>query len=108
MPTFRFHAIDPEKLLTISSKLLDELKVIFDVPEDHFNFEVIHSSFINRDRIEAGFPIVEVFAFQRDNAIEDQAAVAVAKHLKRIGYDDSELFFIHLEPRHYYNNGQHY
>lgn len=108
MPTFRFHAIEAEKLMTMSSDLLDELIEIFQVPEDYFNFEIVHSSFINRNRLSAGFPIVEVLAFERDVEIEDRTAVAVSKYLKRIGFEDSELFFIHLKPRNYYNNGEHY
>ncbi|MGL5681503.1 MAG: DUF1904 family protein [Marinifilaceae bacterium] len=108
MPTLRFHAIDQDRLLKVSANLLDDLVHIVQVPEDYFNFEVIRSACIIRNQIGDGFPIVEILAFQRDIEVEDQMAKAVTKHLQRAGYPDSEVYFIHLEKRHYYNNGEHY
>ena len=108
MPTFRFHAIPKEKVFPIYMELIEELKQIFNVPEDYFKFELIESSFISNGKLGDGFPIIEVLAFKREDLVQDNAAKCVYKYMKKIGYNDSELYFIFPEKRYYYGNGQHY
>ena len=108
MPTLRFHGFDAEKIKAISSDMTQELATLCEIPTDYFNLEVMQSQFIEMGNYTAGFPIVEVHAFQRDAAVEDQFAQIVCRYLQREGYAESELYFIHLQPRHYYNNGTPY
>lgn len=108
MPTLRFHAIATDALLKVSQALLKELMEVYKLPADHFNLEVINSLFIVEGKIDEGFPLVEVCAFQRTYDIQDQVALIVHKYLKEAGYPDSELYFSYPNPRSYYGNGEHY
>ena len=108
MPTLRFHAVEQAKLQSVSSAMIAELAAMLDIPTDHFNVELIQSIFLDTEGSCAGFPIVEVHAFKRDVAIEDSFAECVSRYMQAAGYAESELYFIHLEPRHYYFNGKHY
>ncbi len=108
MPTLRFHAVDTEKLLPVSNSLLQQLTTIYEVPADYINIEVVHASFIVSGELQPGFPLVEVVAFKRPDAIQDAVAECVHLHLKQAGYPESELYFTYPEPRSYYGNGEHY
>lgn len=108
MPTLRFHAVSSEKLLTVYNSLIKELKIIFQVPEDYFNIEIIKSEFISEGEIKDGFPLVEVCAFKREDNVQDEAAKCISAHLRTAGYHDSEVYFTFPEKRYYYGNGEHY
>ena len=108
MPTLRFHAIDAETIRTISTEMVATLATLYDIPVDYFNLEIIQSQFIEQGEYVNGFPIIEVHAFKRDTALEDQFAKIVCSYLQQNGYPDIELYIIHLQARHYYNNGNSY
>lgn len=108
MPTFRFHGVSTENLLTVSQPLLQELMAVYNVPADYINLEIIHSDFIVNGRIAPGFPLVEVCAFRRADEVQDAVARIVSEYLQKAGYLESELYFSYPEPRSYYGNGSHY
>ena len=108
MPTLRFHAISEKNLQSVAISLLNDLMNLYQVPADYINIEVIQSKFIVGGELNAGFPLVEVIAFKRPDAIQDAVAKTVYTHLLQAGYPESELYFTYPEPRSYYGNGEHY
>ncbi|MEG1587480.1 MAG: DUF1904 family protein [Bacteroidales bacterium] len=108
MPTLRFHAVPTERLLPVSKSLLQELMLIYQVPADYFNIEVIKSDFIVEGEVKEGFPLVEVCAFKRPDEIQDAVARTIYLHLCQAGFQDSEVYFTYPDPRSYYGNGEHY
>ena len=108
MPTLRFHAVDKERLRPVAGAMIGELAELLSIPTDYFNVEVIASTFFDTEGECAGFPIIEVHAFKRDEELEDAFAKCATRYMQQIGYSESELYFVHLAHRHYYNNGEHY
>ena len=104
MPTLRFQGVKKETLHSLSNDLFDALTDIYSVPDDYINIQFIESEWLTRTGTQAGYPMVEVLAFKRADAIEQQVATAVSKLLNQAGYPEVELYFIHLTPKHYYCN----
>ena len=105
MPTLRFHGVDKDQLTPVLEELYERLTAIYNLPDDHINVEVINSDWLDRTGDADGYAMVEVLAFPREQRIEDQVGMAVAAVLKLADYPESELFFIHLGPKHYYCHG---
>ena len=108
MPTLRFHGFESDKIKEVSVAMVKELATLCEIPEDYFNLEIIQSKFIDQGEYVAGFPIVEVHAFKREDSVEDEFAKIVCRYVQSVGYAESELYFIHLQARHYYNTGTPY
>ncbi|MGL4993605.1 MAG: DUF1904 family protein [Bacteroidales bacterium] len=108
MPTIRFHAVCPDKIGMNSAALIKEISQIYNLPQDHVSIEVVQSRFFDDNGESMGFPLVEVLAFKRPVKVEDQVAKAIYNSLLSVGYDDSECYFLYVEGRHYYANGEHF
>lgn len=108
MPTLRFHGVSFEKLMPHRALLISKVTQIYQIPEDHLTFEVVGGRFFNLEGEHNSYPLVEVVAFKRPIKLEDQVATTVANFLTLCGYAESELYFHHIEGRHYYGNGEHF
>ncbi|MGL5012687.1 MAG: DUF1904 family protein [Bacteroidales bacterium] len=108
MPTLRFHGVCPEKMGANSAVIIKEISQIYKVPEDHVTIEVVQSRFFDSNGESSSYPLVEILAFKRPIKLEDQVAKTVHNYLLSIGYDESELYFLYVEGRHYYGNGEHF
>lgn len=108
MPLLRFKSVDQDKLVAISTKLVDELVEIVGSPRDYFSLEHIPSTFIMDGRIVKTNPIVEVAWFARTQEMQDKVAQCITNHLIKAGYLTVDVYFVKLKRERYYENGEHF
>lgn len=107
MPFFRFHSTDAGKLSEVSRQMTDALQQVLGCPREHIVLEVIHSENICDGTVACGeWPFVEVSYFRRNREVQDKIARVVYETLKQVGYEDSDIYFIYLDPENYYENGR--
>lgn len=107
MPFLRFHSTDAGKLSEISRKMTDLIQETLQCPREHIVLEVIHSEIVCDGAINCGdWPFVEISYFQRSRDLHDKVAQIVSSCLQEIGYTDSDVYFLYLDPRNYYENGR--
>ena len=105
MPTFRIHGVESQQVATITKQLFEQLTEIYNVPADHINLQVMASTWLGPNGLQLPYPMVEVLALQRPKEVEDRVAQSLSLLLKEAGYPESELYFLHLDPKHYYCDG---
>lgn len=107
MPQIRFHGFAVDHIRSLFKPLVDELTAVVGCPRNYFVLESINShQFVDDDSAE-GFPFVEVVWFDRGLEIQDAVACVITKHLQELGYACVDVAFSLLEPRRYYENGEH-
>lgn len=106
MPTLRFHGVQKENIIGVAPEIFDQLTKIYEIPQDYLNVEIDNSIWISRDGEIDGFPMVEILAFRRDAQTERRVAEALDSIMIAAGYPESEVFFVHLEPKSYYSAGK--
>lgn len=108
MPQLRFHAIEKEKLVSISTQMLDALVEVVKCPRDHFILELVNSTYIfDGEKVEA-YPFVEVAWFDRGFDVQDEVASIITKSIQSAGYQEIEVAFTEFKARNYYENGKHF
>lgn len=100
--------MDVHSVKGISRLLVDELTAIIGCPRDYFTIEVSVNPFIMDGQETAITPLIQVNWFDRGQNVQDEAAAAIYRHVKRAGYSHVETFFIVLEEARYYENEKHY
>lgn len=110
MPHFRFRAVEPEVVRSLSKTLTDDLAIVMQSPREDFTFELIHTTFFYDGHPDSGYPFVELFWFDRGQAVQDKVATVVTQQLKAfIGQEhDVAVIFTVLNPNQYYDNAAHY
>lgn len=108
MPQIKIRGIDPEKICTISTKIVDGLEKVVGCPRDYFTIECISSTFIKDGKIVMGYPFVEVVWFDRDEEIQDNVAKTITSIIHNSGYKNVDVFFTILNEKLYYENGEHF
>ena len=108
MPQIKIRGIEPEKICTISTKMVDELEKIVGCPREYFTIECIPSTFIKNGKIDAGYPFVEVVWFDRGQETQDNVAKSITKLIHGSGYENVDIFFTVLLENLYYENGEHF
>lgn len=108
MPQLILRGVDPQKILAISSEMLDDLQKIIGCPRGDLTLECLSSTFIADGQISPGYPFVEIAWFDRGQEMQDQVALAVTQALQRAGYESVDIMFTPLAKSRYYENGQHY
>lgn len=108
MPQIKIRGVEPEKVCTISTKMVDELEKIVGCPRDYFTIECIPSTFIKNGRIDEGYPFVEVVWFDRGQETQDKVAKTITELIHDSGCKNVDIFFTVLEESLYYENGEHF
>ena len=108
MPQLIFKGLKKEDITVFSKILVDELANIVGSPRDYFTLEVPDAAYIFDGKEVAGSPMIQVNWFDRGQAIQDQTAAAITRHVHQAGYPQVEIFFLLLEKSGYYENGAHY
>ncbi|GIM27609.1 hypothetical protein CPJCM30710_02750 [Clostridium polyendosporum] len=108
MPILRLRAIEPKKICTISTELIDELQQLIKCPRESFTLEVVQSLFIKDGEFVDGNPLVEISWFDRGQEIQDKTALIVTKYVNSMGYKDVDVIFKALDKNKYYENGKHF
>lgn len=108
MPHIRIRGMKEAEVIKVSRDLIDDLVTIIDSPRDHFTLEYIPSLYIFDGEKDGNmYPFVEVLWFSRE-ALKTQVARAITKRLKPFNYSDVTVYFENLEPKRYYENGDHF
>lgn len=108
MPHLRIRGMKKDEIVKISTELLDELVRVIDVPRDHFTIEYVKSTFIfDGQENKNNYPFVEVLWFKREDKM-DEVATIITTFIKPFEYDDVAVYFTDLNPKHYYENGEHF
>lgn len=109
MPHLRFRGIEEEKIVDISTELLDKLEKAIDCPRDYFTVEHISSKYIFDGVRNAGkWPFVEVLWFDRGNEIMKEVASIITEIIQRDIKTDVTVYFTNLNKEHYFENGEHF
>lgn len=109
MPHIRFRAVKNEYIQELSTLLCKELAHEMGTSEDNFTFESVATQFYSLGKAVESYPFVEVFLFERPQAVQDQCAKIITHHLKRLGsYEDVIVVFVKLAKNAYYENGEHF
>ncbi len=108
MPQLIIKGLEQDKVKQISKPLVDELQQIIGCPRDYFTLEVVNSVFIMDGAERQITPFVQVNWFDRGQAVQDQVAAAICRHLQQAGCPQVETFFVVLEENRYYENQNHY
>lgn len=106
MPFLRFHSTDSVKLSEVSRKMTDAIQQVLNCPREHIVLEIIPSEIVCDGTIGCGdWPFVEISYFERSPELQDRVARIVSDCLKEVGYSDSDVYFLYLNGRNYYENG---
>lgn len=108
MPLLRFKSVDQQKLIKISTELIDDLVEIVGSPRDYFSLEHIDATFIMDGAVVKTNPLVEVAWFARTQEVQDKVAQCITKHLIKAGYLSVDVYFVKLKRERYYENGEHF
>jgi len=107
MPALKLKSIEPQKAITISKALIDELQETIQCPRDLFTIELVQSPFIKDGEYVEGPAVAEMSWFDRGQETQDKVAKIITKYIKSIGYENVDVIFNILEKIKYYENGKH-
>ncbi len=106
MPIFKFFSIPTEEILPIANALQVDLAKILNTNIDNITIQMFDADTIMNGEITPKvYPQVEVQLFPRSNEQYQEIAKCVTLYLNEIGYPESDLFFIELSTKTYFENG---
>lgn len=109
MPHIRIRGLEKTKLLEISQDLVADVAEVSGAPVSHFTLECVATEFIVNGAVVQGEPFCEVLWFDRGQAVQDQTAQLITRHLKKMEPSkDAVVIFTILAPGSYYENGNHF
>ncbi len=110
MPHLRFRAVEPQTVQVLSKPLTDELQPLMACPRKDFTFEYIYTTFFSEGEVNTAYPFVEVFWFDRGQKVQDQVAKIITQQVRSTAGEDIDVavIFTSLDPKAYYDNGEHY
>ena len=112
MPHLRITGLDQAQVQTISTSLVDDLAPLAQCPRDHFTLELFPVQFIFDGQLGANqYPMVDVFWFDRGQAVQDQIASVITAAVRQVMEDktlDICVRFTPVNPANYYENGEHF
>ncbi|ROV61083.1 DUF1904 domain-containing protein [Vibrio ponticus] len=110
MPHFRFRAVEPQTVQTLSKPLIDELQEIMGSPREDFTFEYVYTTFYHEGEVNPAYPFVEVLWFDRGQEKQDSVAKIITDQVRGIMGQDVNVavIFTALNPSAYYDNAEHY
>lgn len=108
MPRIRFKGIKKEKIEKFSSRLIDDLQKIIGCPREYFVVEISRDEFISHTETIEETPFVEILLFDRGDEVEQKIVTVVDELIKSEGYKTNDIYFISLDKKKYYEDGQHF
>lgn len=102
MPQLIFKGVKREEVKKLSLTLPDLLSQITSTPRDYFTFERPSTEYFFDGESYKIYPLVEVVQFSRGTEIESKMAEIIQSEIKKIGYNECEVYFIHIEKQNYY------
>ncbi|WP_413113896.1 DUF1904 domain-containing protein [Thaumasiovibrio sp. DFM-14] len=109
MPHLRIRAIKADTVQVLSTELVNQLQPLMDCPREDFTIECISTQFFFDGQSSQAYPFVEVYWFDRGQAVQDKVAAVITDLIKQVQpCDDLAVVFTALSPTAYYDNGAHY
>lgn len=102
MPQLIFKGVRPEDVRIMSKTLPAILSEISDTPEDYFTFEVPSTTYFSNGEVFDMYPLVEIKQFRRKPEVEAEMAGCVAGAVTDLGYEECEVYFIHIGDEDYH------
>ncbi|MCS7462092.1 DUF1904 domain-containing protein [Paenibacillus doosanensis] len=101
MPYLRFKGFPTEFLKMLAPRIVEEFAQIVNITKEKVKIESLVTEAITQVPLS-----VEILMAPRKQEIHDAAAAMLNRLLKEYGYEQIHLFFIILNPRLYYRNGE--
>ncbi len=109
MPHLRVRSLTPDQVAKLSTSLVSDLAEITGAPVDNFTMELVSTQFFQEGKVVTSFPFVEVFWFERPQAMQDACAALITKRVKDVVPEqDVVVVFTELAKDGYYENGKHF
>lgn len=105
MPQLLIRNVQQQELEGIVESLVTELATIIGSPVDYFSVELLQNTIISKSAV---YPMVQVNWFKREQCVQNKVANSIDKHLRALGYEQIDVYFIILQEAAYYDNGEHY
>lgn len=109
MPHIRVRGMSPAQVQTLSQDLVEGLAAIVNTSPDNFTIEHVPTQFYAHGHPEAGYPIMEVWWFERPADIKQKTAEHLTASVRRImPQSDVVVIFHPLGKADYFENGRHF
>lgn len=102
MPRIVFKGIELEELKSISKELIDELTIAVETTRDNFILEYPESKYIFDGEEIKTYPLIEINWFKRSKEIEKKVYEIIDNKIKKLGYEEVEVYFVELKEESYY------
>lgn len=102
MPQLIFKGVKTEDVRETSKSLASELAAVSNTPIDYFTFECPQTIYYQGGKEFQMYPLIEILQFKRDDEVEKKMAETVAAAVKARGYQECEVYFVHLEKGSYF------
>ncbi|MFE5323632.1 DUF1904 family protein [Paenibacillus sp. NPDC056579] len=101
MPYLRFKGFPTDVLRTIAPRVVEEFAHIVNISNEKVKMESLVTEAITQVPLS-----VEILMFPRKQEVHDAAASMLNRLLQEQGYDNIHIFFVILDPKVYYKNGE--
>lgn len=102
MPQVIIKGLKSEEVKAMSENILEALSNINETPKDYYLFQHDDRPYYVEGTASNAYPLVEIIQFKRDSSQEAQTAQYLINYIKGLGYDEAEVYYIHLERSNYY------
>jgi hypothetical protein len=105
LPQLTIRGIDPERVISISEKMVQQLADVCGCGTDNFTVDCLQTvSVMDGKRVDT-FPFVEVAWFERGPQTRDRIADTITNHFLLAGVPEMEIAFKVYTEDVYYING---
>lgn len=108
MPQLKIRGVEKEKIVRVSTILVNELSELVNCSREDFTIELIESTYIFDGKEVSPYPFIEIAWFDRGQEIQDKVAKIITNKFREQGIQDMDLIFSVLEKNKYYYNGKHF
>lgn len=108
MPRITTFNIDLEIVKRASKDIINDIATFLKIDSSHISIQVNQDKFIFNGEIKKSHPFVELALFDRTIEVEDNIARIVTDHFLESGCASLDLYIVKLEPRRYFENGEHF
>ncbi len=108
MPQIVIKGMKELEVAQISGDIARELAAVSGVAQDWFSVEYLPSVFYVDGVKVDHYPMIKVYWFDRGQELKDSCAKVIDNIVRKLGYEQIEIFFVPLAKADYYENGEHY
>lgn len=108
MPQLKIRGIEKEKIVNVSTELVNELSQLVNCSREDFTIELIESTYVFDGKEISPYPFIELAWFDRGQETQDKVAGIITNKFKEQGIQELDLMFVILEKNKYYYNGKHF